>query len=92
MAAHALVTRLEDLTPSKTLVGVKFFRMDLAQRVILAQGLALKLREQQINKLKSRREKIGWRGRYLPFVLLLLWSATIYFMSSWTWIQYLREP
>ena len=89
MAAHALVTRLEDSSASKTLVGVKFFRMDLAQRIILAQGLALKLREQQIRRLETRREKMGWQGRVLPVTFLLLWCGIFYFTSSWHWMEYL---
>ncbi len=91
MAAHALVIRLEERSPSSTLVGVKFFRMDLAQRVILAQGLALRLREQQAKRMEERRKKLGRAGRYLPLIFLLFWSVLFYFSSSWQWLQYLSN-
>jgi len=89
MAAHAMVTRLEEMSPSKTLVGVKFFRLELAQRVILAQSLALKLREQQIRRLEDRRKNLGLGGKYLPVLFLVLLTLIFYFSSSWEWLQYL---
>lgn len=90
LACYAMVTRLENTSPSKTLVGVKFYRMELSQRIILAQGVALKLREQQVRKLSQDTQKIGMFGKYLPLVFLVLWAAFFYFNSSWTWLQYFK--
>jgi len=89
MACHAMVTRLEEMSSSKTLVGIKFFRMDMSQRIILAQGLALKLREQQVKRLEDRRRRIGRSGIVLPVLFLLIWSVLFYFTSSWQWLEYL---
>jgi hypothetical protein len=90
MACHALVTRLDDLSPSKTLVGVKFYRMELSQRIILAQGMALKLRDQQVRQMDEQRQRWGWKGRLFPVLFLTLWALLFYFSSSWTWLQYFR--
>jgi len=90
MACHALVTRLDDLSASKTLVAVKFYRMELSQRIILAQGLALKLRDQQSRFLDEQRRKLGWKAHLFSVVYFVLWALLFYFSSSWTWMQYLR--
>ena len=88
MACHALVTRLEDMTSHRTLVGVKYYRMDLAQRTILAQGLALKLREQQIRKMQDKRKKMGFFTPLVPWGFLAMWGTLIYMMSYLNWISY----
>ena len=88
MASHALVTRLEDISPQKILVGVKFYRMDLAQRVILAQSVSLKLKEQQIKTRLDVRKNLGMFGGALPWLLLTLWACLFYLTSSVTWINY----
>jgi hypothetical protein len=89
MAVYAMVTRLEAFSNGKTLVAVKFYRMELAQRVILAQALALKLREQQLKRLEARRKNAGFLKRYLPVLFLLAWSVLFYALSTWNWAQYL---
>lgn len=82
LACYALVTRLEDLSPHKTVVGVKFYRMDLSQRIILAQGLALKLREQQIRRMQDKRQKMGFLTPLLPWVFLVLWAGLQYITTN----------
>jgi hypothetical protein len=44
MACYGIVTRLENNAESSTLVGVHFYKMELAQRVGLAQGLSKKIK------------------------------------------------
>lgn len=87
-ACHALVTRVENHSNSKTLVGVKFYKMEMSQRIILAQGLALRLREQQIRKMEERRLRLGMGSKYMPALLLGLWLVLFYLSSSWSWLNY----
>lgn len=91
LACHALVTRLDDFSNSQTLVGVKFYRVELAQRVLLAQSLALKLRNQQIRKIEEARKKLGFLGRVMPFVFLVTWSFLFYISTRWDLIRYLNN-
>ena len=46
MACYAVVTRIDPMKSQKMLVGVHFYKLEMAQRVALAQGLSEKLREQ----------------------------------------------
>jgi hypothetical protein len=88
MACYALVTRLEDLSTEKTLVGVKFYRMDLPQRIILAQGLAIRLREQQISRIRERRRQLGLLRTFMPIALLSVWATVYFYMCFTMWTQY----
>lgn len=45
MACYGIVTRLDSESESRTLVAVHFYKMEMSQRIILAQGLARKVRE-----------------------------------------------
>lgn len=47
MACYGIVTRLENITDSRTLVGVHFYKLEMSQRIVLAQGLARKFKETQ---------------------------------------------
>lgn len=47
MACYAIVTRLENISESRTLVGVHFYKLEMSQRIVLAQGLARKFKETQ---------------------------------------------
>lgn len=47
MACYGIVTRLDSISPSTTLVGVHFYKMEMSQRIVLAQGLARKFKEAQ---------------------------------------------
>lgn len=46
MACYAVVTRIDPMKGQQMLVGVHFYKLEMAQRVALAQGLSQKLREQ----------------------------------------------
>lgn len=50
MACHAIVTRLAQDRNGQMLVAVHFYKMDMAQRIILAQGLSKRFREQLSRK------------------------------------------
>ena len=87
-ASHALVTRLQDLSKSKILVAVKFYRMELPQRVMLAQSLSVKMKEQQVRERQALKKSLGPFGSALPWMLLGIWMAIFYLSSSLTWIRY----
>ena len=42
MACHAIVTRLDPEKGEKILVGVHFYKLEMAHRIALAQGLSQK--------------------------------------------------
>ncbi len=46
LACYAIVTRLEDVSIHSKLVAVHFYKMEMAHRIALAQGLARKFKEQ----------------------------------------------
>ncbi len=87
MACNALVVRLEKLTEKKMiLVGVKFIKLDVAHRIVLAQNLAKKLKNQQtreydfeINKndLFSKRKAKAWS--YSVLMMLVLFGMMYFF-------------
>lgn len=47
MACYGIVTRLDNIEESRTLVGVHFYKLEMSQRIVLAQGLARKFKENQ---------------------------------------------
>ncbi|MFN7455198.1 MAG: PilZ domain-containing protein [Pseudobdellovibrionaceae bacterium] len=59
MACYGLVTRLEPQGSHQMLVGIQFVKLELSHKLILLQGLALKLREQQA-KIQQQKEKLKW--------------------------------
>jgi len=91
MASHALITRLEEVTGHRILVGVKFYRMDLAQRVMLAQSIAIKLKEQQIKARLEVQRKLGPGAGVMPWLLLSAWACLFYLASSLIWLRYFAE-
>lgn len=61
MACHAIVTRLEEDREGVMLVGVHFYKLEMAHRIVLAQGLSKRFREQlHLKKGKSLKEGISW--------------------------------
>lgn len=86
-ACFGLVTRLDRVSSAMVLVGVEFKKLELAHRIVLAQSLARKLKNQ------STREKIGFR-QALGIILkhkrkevliaataLVLWAILFYVFS-----------
>lgn len=56
MACYAIVTRLDHVSKSTILVGVHFYRLEMPQRVVLAQGLSrkFKIRNETENRITTR--------------------------------------
>jgi len=82
MACYGLVTRLEPLGQTEILVGVQFYKLEMPHRIVLLQGLAQKLKDQQ---QENRQAPIGfwaqWKFQWLknPRASLMM----ILFFLSW---------
>lgn len=77
MACHAIVTRLEEHSPGVMLVAVHFYKLEMHHRIMLAQGLARRFRDQLAKKNRSEvSERGAWR-HFLSFSLMLV--------SLWLW-------
>lgn len=98
MASHAIVTRLDPMATSTILVGLHFYKMEMGHRVMLAQGLARKLKDiSDREKILQMQEgpRVLFSG-YLPQVLLmlnffLLWTLLMQLLTRENWLQTLRS-
>lgn len=84
MACFGLVTRIEPVGQSTMKVGIQFKKLELAHRIVLAQALANKLREQQNNQEKVNFKlilKYKWPQVLFGFLALCLWVALFYVFS-----------
>lgn len=97
MACFGLVTRLETLGRSEMLVGVQFQKLEMAHRMVLLQGLAQKLKEQQQRKSKEELKKVPlrllakWPAALAMFGSIFIWVALIYMAASYDWMQSLAN-
>ncbi|MCK6596882.1 MAG: PilZ domain-containing protein [Bdellovibrionaceae bacterium] len=77
MACHAIVTRLEPIKKSKILVAVHFYKLEMAHRIVLAQGLSKKIKpETDYDNELSQHEQFTWnifKKISIMSVLLTLW-------------------
>ena len=88
MACYGLVTRLEQRGLSTIKVGVEFRKLEMPHRIMLAQALAKKLREQMIQE----KNEVQWTLRKLlqdkrkPLLLaglaLIVWGIAFYVLST----------
>jgi hypothetical protein len=89
MACFGLVTRLEPLNSSEMLVGIQFYKLEMAHRIVLLQGLAQKLKEQlqgkEAQELKSRTfwsiALENWKASASIILFLMFWMAIL----MWVW-------
>lgn len=93
MACFGLVVRLDELDSGTTLVGIKFQNLEMAHKLFLLQGLALKLKEQQKQKEKIA-QKAAWNrlienkvATVFLLASLLVWAAIFYTSLKPGWIQ-----
>lgn len=86
MACYGIVTRLDTVSESFTLVGVHFYKLEMPQRIILAQGLARKFKEtqdrNQVDELLNRTQKKLTLAHFpqllMMFLLGCLWCGVIW--------------
>jgi hypothetical protein len=84
MACYAVVTRIDPLKNQKMLVGVHFYKLEMAQRIALAQGLSRKLKDQVDQQLISENSKITLTAA--NFFKVLVMSSLIGVWAFFTWI------
>ncbi|WP_413584999.1 PilZ domain-containing protein [Bdellovibrio sp. HCB274] len=85
MACYAIVTRLDSISNSQTLVGVHFYKMEMTQRIVLAQGLARRFRENQergqidemLNKQPGPMSLAHFPQVVMMSLIAVLWGAVI---------------
>jgi hypothetical protein len=85
MACYGIVTRLENITSSTMLVGIHFYKLEMSQRIVLAQGLARKFKEAQdrghIDDLLNRQKTVltpgAWPKLFGMVVFGTLWGWTL---------------
>lgn len=88
MACFGLVTRLEPLGNSEMLVGIQFYKLEMPQRIVLLQGLAQKLKEQQQKNqipypgdFSWMQIRKNWKIVIAMFLCLSAWIA----LMQWAW-------
>lgn len=87
MACHAIVTRLEEDRDGVMQVGVHFYRLDMSHRIMLAQGLSRKFREQMARRGALPTQKTGFALMAAMSVFamsLSLWASLTLTVLSWS--------
>lgn len=80
MACFGLVTRIERESVNTMVVGIQFHKLEMAQRIILLQGLAQKLKEQIDEQRLIESKKTFWQ------TFMANWKASssiILFLGFW---------
>lgn len=94
MACHAVVTRLESdrqdakQDVKKILVGVHFYKLEMAHRLVLAQGISKKFKDHHYKKVKDLEEDPTNLLQYFPQIFMMgclvyLWLACMYGHIAW---------
>lgn len=94
MACYAIVTRLDDISDSRTLVGVHFYKLEMAQRIVLAQGLAKKFKETQernqiddlLNRPIDQISLTHFPQLTVMFILGLLWCGIMWSLMRFDYV------
>lgn len=91
MASHAIVTRLEEDREGVTLVAVHFYKMEMAHRIMLAQGLARRFRDRLQRRDRDESDRDLAENSFvrlapplaLMFSSLWLWLSMTYAVNAW---------
>jgi hypothetical protein len=94
MACHGIVTRLESIETDLMLVGIHFYKLEMPHRIVLAQGISRKFKDQH----KKAKDLEVDPTLLLPFfpqifmmsTLLYLWVMFMYAFFAWGatgWIE-----
>lgn len=91
MACYGIVTRLESIDDSRTLVGIHFYKLEMQQRIVLAQGLARRFKENQerghIDDLLNRpRTKLSLAN--LPQLMMMGLLALGWCTAIWALLRF----
>lgn len=85
MACMALTVRLEKASKSRTIVGIKFMKMDFPQRIYITQALSQILRQQQRQKERQSSREI-LRSK-IPQLILAWFFLGAWIVSLWMWFS-----
>ncbi len=83
MACYAVVTRIDPVKPQKMLVGVHFYRLEMSQRIALAQGLSQKLREQLDQERAAEKSQIPISGKDMMKLVIMSSAIALWAFLSW---------
>jgi hypothetical protein len=87
MACYGIVTRLDSIKEMKTLVGLHFYKMDMAVRIVLAQGLARRFKENhergEIDNLMNRSTDAFTFG-HVPQIMMMAILGSIWCLSMFS--------
>ncbi|MGZ3743867.1 MAG: PilZ domain-containing protein [Pseudobdellovibrionaceae bacterium] len=97
MASYAFVTRLDPLDSGNILVGLHFYKMEMAHRIALAQGLARKLKD-----ISDREKLLSLQGSssfslssFFPVFLMInyfvFWTIIMHFLAYENWLQIFKS-
>lgn len=91
MACYGIVTRLDNVSKDTTLVGVHFYKLEMAQRIVLAQGLARKFKENQErgeidDLLNHKSEKISLAN--FPQLILMAALGSAWCLMIWSLLRF----
>lgn len=85
MASYALVTRIDRINSDTNLVAVHFYKMDMAHRISLAQGLSQKIKENIQNPHASDQNRFLFDFQKFPklFTFISLMALWLYSIDSY---------
>jgi len=99
MASYAIVTRLDPVpVTAKILVGLHFYKMEMGHRVVLAQGLARKIKDiadrENIIRLQEG-PGFSMVETFPQFILManyfVLWVILMQILANENWLQMLKS-
>ncbi len=83
MACYAVVTRIDPLKKQKMLVGVHFYKLEMAQRIAIAQGLSRKLKDQVDQQLITQNSVATISSADLFKILVMSSLMAIWAFFTW---------
>jgi hypothetical protein len=96
MACYAIVTRLDELNEHNNLVGVHFYKLEMAHRITLAQGLARRLKDQhdrgELDNMLNKSANFGkvtlahFPHLVIMALLAMSWMGLIYALFKFDYV------
>lgn len=91
MACYGIVTRLDSISETQTLVAIHFYKLEMPQRIALAQGLARKIKDTQDrgridDLLNGPGTKMSLAS--LPQIFMMTIIATLWCVTIWSLFRF----
>jgi hypothetical protein len=80
MACHAVVTRLDPDKVDRIQVGVHFYKLEMSHRIVLAQGLTRKFKQDFKNSSDLAKDPTNGFGTLGQIFIMS------FFLSFWSWL------